>query len=155
MRTFQPAALALAIFVLLAAVPVLGTPPAWQTIALTTDKTVYTLGETVFLSGRGYGYPDQTLMFFFYIDQHFQGGTLRNAAYGNFTVAPPTWSFVISWQPASSGNYSAYITGPNHSGSAELRFQVLKSAPIPEFYLAPVLLLAVLVASVLVMRHRQ
>lgn len=117
-------------------------------IALATDKQSYALGESVVFLGRGYDFPpDRSITFYIYVDEASANGHISNILYVNFTTGPPSWDFTIFWTPQKSGQYSAYVTGPDHTASAEVQFQVLDQIPVPEFPSASYALLFALVAG--------
>lgn len=106
---------------------------AQPAIALATDKQTYTLGETVVFFGRGYDFPHGLVTFYIYLDEITEDEQIRSVIYGNFTAEPPNWDFTIFWAPQKPGHFSAYVTGPDHTASAEVQFQVVDEVPVPEF----------------------
>src|SRR3972149_559394 len=100
--------------------------------ALATDKQTYTLGETVVLFGRGYDFPHGLVTFYIYLDEITEDEQIRSVIYRNFTAESPNWDFTIFWAPQKSGHFSAYVTGPDHTASAEVQFQIVDKIPVPE-----------------------
>lgn len=105
---------------------------AVPSIALATDKPLYERGEGIFFFGRGYGYPNLTLIFWLVIDQNLGGGYVRNWCVCPLQAYPPEWSFAIGWKSSAVGNFSAYMIGPNHTLSPTLKFRIIEPIPVPE-----------------------
>jgi hypothetical protein len=123
-------------------------------ITLATDKETYVLGDVVVFFGRSYNYPNQEVTFHLYVDQ--ASPSLRAEFDSDFTANPPEWAFAVSWTPTHAGRFSAYITGPNHTASSEIEFQVVEAVPIPELHAAQVtMLLTMAAAFTTVMVHRR
>lgn len=120
---------------------------AQAAISLATDKQSYAPGDTVVFFGRGYGFPNAPTSFYIYIDEITSNGHIRSILYANFTAEPPNWDFTIFWSPQTTGTYTAYVTGPDHTASLEVQFQVSNQLPIPEFPTAIEGLLIVLVLA--------
>ncbi len=122
--------------IILASALVLAAP----SIALATDKPLYERGEGVFFFGRGYRYPNLTLIFWLVIDENLGGGYVQNHCLCPLQAYPPEWSFAIGWKPPGLvGNFSAYMIGPNHTLSPTIKFRIIEPIPIPEFSLDPAL----------------
>jgi len=78
---------------------------------------------------------------------------LRNVVFDQFTVRPPIWDFAYQAQFDHAGNFTAYVTGPNHSASSEITFTVVEALSIAEFPTSAIVVAVTIVASMIVLRR--